>query len=40
MELKPIVRTGGGAPEMPSYPVPGGIAGPSCLPGTLIGTRV
>ena len=35
-ELTTIVSTGGGAPEIPSYPVPWGIDGPACLPGTSI----
>jgi hypothetical protein len=34
------MRTGGGAPEIPRYPVPGATAGTSCLLGTSVGRRV
>ena len=40
LELTTIVSRGGGAPEIPSYPVPGGIAGPACLLGTSVRRRV
>jgi hypothetical protein len=40
LDLKTFVSTEGGAPEIPSYPVPGGPAGPPCLLGTSTERRV